>query len=99
VTLIYSASDTSEVIHPLEDMASTDWNTYLSNTETANCPITSCTLFEAGCSTPLTSPISMGALPFDVTALKNDPVGYTQDMCIECTNGAQTVQIDNWSLE
>jgi hypothetical protein len=99
VSLLYSSSDLSDVIHPSSGMSSSDWDSYLTNSDTSNCPITTCSLFEAGCSTLLSSPVSMEAsTPWDVTALTNFPAGYTQSMCVECTNGAQTVQIDNWSM-
>ena len=78
VSLTYSSSDSSDRIYPLSSMSSTDWDTYFANTASSNCPITSCSLFEAGCSTALTSPVSIGSTsPFNVIALKSDAAGYT----------------------
>ena len=80
-------------------MSSTSWDSYFSNTDSTNCPVTSCTLYESDCTTVLSSPVSIGSsTPWDITALRNTLAGYSQTMCISCTNGAQTVQKDNWSL-
>ena len=40
----------------------------------------------------MSDPISIGSSPdWDVSALKDDTDGYTETICIECTNGLQTV--------
>jgi hypothetical protein len=88
----------TQVIYPISSTW-TSWDSYFSNTDTTNCPITSCTLYESGCSTALSSPVSIGgSSPWDVTALLNQMNGYSQSMCVSCTNGAQTIQKDNWSV-
>jgi hypothetical protein len=72
VSMTYSISDSDDVIYPLSSMSSTDWNTYFSNSDSTNCGITSCSIFETSSSTSLTTPISIGSsTPFDVTALKS----------------------------
>jgi hypothetical protein len=98
LTYDLDVGETSAQIYPTTSTW-TDWNTYFGNTDTNNCGITSCTLYESDCSTALSNPVSMaGVSPFDVTALKNVLAGYSQTMCVSCTNGAQTVHKDNWSV-
>jgi hypothetical protein len=98
VTISYDTSTTSVVIYPITSTW-ISWDNYFSNTDSTNCPITSCILYESGCSLILSTPISIGGLsPWDITALKNVLGGYSKTICISCTNGAQTVQKDNWSV-
>jgi hypothetical protein len=81
------------VIHP-----SSDWDTYF-NTDSTNCPIISCTLYDSDCITISTDKVTMeSSSPWSVTAMKNEIAGYTKTMCVKCTNGAQTVTRDNWVL-
>ena len=92
ISMTYSISDSDDMIYPLSSMSSTDWDTYFANSDSTNCGITSCSLFENGSSTALTTPISIGSsTPFDVTALKSDIAGYSLTISIQCTNGAQIV--------
>jgi hypothetical protein len=50
----------------------TDWNTYFSNTDTSNCPITSCTLYENDCTTAMSGDVFMdSSTPWLVEMLRN----------------------------
>jgi hypothetical protein len=76
-TLDFDMSSPTEIIYPTSD-SWTSWNVYFSNTDTTNCPITSCSLFESGCSTSMTNPVSIGgSTPWLVTARRDDTDGYT----------------------
>ena len=39
--------------------------------------------------------------PFILNILTNysSPIGYTDTMCIECTNGIDTLKVDNWKVK
>lgn len=43
----------------------------------------------------------MGSEPFDIDVATNNtsPTGYTETMCIECTNGFDKVRVDKWSVK
>jgi hypothetical protein len=69
-------------------MISSDLDTYFANTDTVNNGITGCTLYENDCSIEMIDPISIdSSTPFDVTARRDIPEGYSETICIECTNG------------
>jgi len=89
ISLTYASGSTStiNIITPWSD-----WDSYFSNTETSDCPITGCTLYESDCSTVMSSPISIGvSSPWDIFANIAIPAGYSETLCVECTNGSQTV--------
>ena len=69
-----------------------DMNTFFVNADSTNCAITSCTVFLADCSSAYTSGlISMASSsPFAMTANRNEVGGYTETVCVSCTNGADT---------
>jgi len=64
------------------------------------CPISSCTLLAQGCMLPYSTgllDVSILAAPpntISVNQMKFD--GSNVHMCVECTNGVQTLQADNW---
>jgi hypothetical protein len=95
VTLAYDSG--SESINIISG-AWTDWDTFLSNSDC--CPIiTSCSLFEQGCLNAMSSPVSMeSSSPWVINAENDWDAGYDQTLCVTCTNGVQTIQVDNWSV-
>jgi hypothetical protein len=101
-TLTYEASG-SEVIKPSNSYSTMD--TLFTNTDTDNCPITSCTLYDAGsCGTGTFSgaaDITIGSTaPFEITASKGVAAGYTYNICVQCQtqDGEDTAVADNWSV-
>ena len=74
------------------------------NTETSDCPITACTYSDAGlcgsgtfsASADLTDDPSN---PWKVSAINTNQAGYEHSICVTCTNGQQTVEMDNWSFK
>ena len=36
--------------------------------------------------------------PWAVFASKDYTMGYDEIVCVQCTNGAETIQKDNWSI-
>jgi hypothetical protein len=96
VSVSYHSSTTSEEVNIISS-SWTSWNVFFSNSDTTNCPITSCSLYESGCSTEMNDPVNMGdSTPWDMTAEKDRTAGYSQSLCVSCTNGAQTITIDDW---
>jgi hypothetical protein len=82
-TFTWDVNSGTENIYPVSSSSWTSWSTYFSNTDSANCPITACALYESGCSTALTSPVSIASSsPWLVTAEKGIVAGYTQSMCV-----------------
>jgi hypothetical protein len=72
-----ASASNSVVIYPVIS-SWVSWNTYFSNIDSTNCPITSCSLFESDCTTSLSSPVSMeSSSPWSVTAMKNEVSGYS----------------------
>jgi len=79
-----------------------EWNTYFQNTDETNCPITSCSLWEAG-SCGVTSFVSTNvyiesALPWRIYSEENVLAGYSHSICVRCSNGQQDVDSDNWDI-
>lgn len=77
------------------------WDSYFSNTDTANCPITSCNLYtyDAAGSTCEANVLSdprisiSGTSPWVISVSKAYSNGYTIRFCLQCTNRAQTKTI------
>jgi hypothetical protein len=73
-------------------MTSSKWGTYFSNSNPNFCGISQCSLYEDDCTTAMSDPISMdSSSPWDMKARKDIDAGYTQIICIECSNGVQRV--------
>ena len=73
VTLTYTAGASAEAISP--DSTTSTWDPDTVFSSTAGCPITSCTLYESGCSTAY----SGSDLTFSmtsITAVKTNTAGY-----------------------
>ena len=63
----------------------TTWDAFFSNTDTTNCPITSCSIANSGsCGGSLTgTEASLGSSsPWDVSMEVDVPIGYTKHICI-----------------
>jgi hypothetical protein len=89
-TLIFDAVTTTESVG--------DQSVFFENADGLNCPITSCSILAVGCGTaypPGELSIS-GSFPFTVTSNKNVLVGWTETVCIECSNALQTITFDNY---
>ena len=79
----------------------TTWDALFSNTDTSNCPITSCSIADSGnCGGTLTgTEVSLGSSsPWDVSMLVDDPVGYTKTICVQCVNADDSVDLDSWVI-
>ena len=76
-----------------------DYDVFFGNYDAAVCGITSCTLYNPGCSTAYSgSYLSLG-VSGDKFTLKADRTyipGYTETICYSCTNGLQTINEDNF---
>jgi hypothetical protein len=69
-----------------------DPEVYFSNSDSLNCPITSCSMYEGDCSTPRIDTVIMAASsPWAIAAAQNIIWGYGLTPCSSCTNGVQTV--------
>ena len=72
---------------------------FFKNTGEESCAATSCTLKAVGC----TEPYSSTMLTAEGTSITNKNVdktialaGYTENVCVSCTNDQQTITIDNF---
>jgi hypothetical protein len=78
------------------------WTDFFQNSDTTNCPVTACTLYASPCPTAYATTYSSGKQlmsgisPWGITANKNILAGWTETVCISCTNGAQTIIKDNY---
>lgn len=77
------------------------WTSFFQNNDATYCPVLSCTLKNAGCSTTYTgSDMSIsGTTPWVITAVRNNLAGYITTVCVECTNGRQTITQDSLRVE
>ena len=88
--MTYSTAPSSQIVG--------DWTTYFTNADTTYCPITSCSLKNAGCGGAFSGAqlsIPSAASPWSVSANKNVVAGYNEKTCVECTNGDQIATLDN----
>lgn len=77
----------------------TSWDDYFSNTDSSNCPITECSLYESDCSTGFSGDVFIdSSTPLLVEMLRNQINGYSHSLCVKCTNGAQTVEKNGWDV-
>ena len=80
------------------------WDTFFANSDAANCPVTSCTLYGFDCSTAYatayTGPeMSVAAsTPFVITAMNDNAAGWTEAVCVSCTNGAQAITYSTFTV-
>ena len=80
-----------------------DWDSAFGNTDVTNCAITSCSLYDNDCSTPLSSSDiyfsgSLSSGDLFVYAKRNVEAGYSLTICVVCSNGDQDIQLNNWSV-
>ena len=81
-----------------QDITPSDWNTYFSNTDSTNCPITECGIHAhddcqdgASTKTSANSNVWMStSSPWTLTMSKQEVNGYNDHFCIRCTNGGDT---------
>ena len=82
-----------------------DWTTFMTSTSSPTCDPTSCTLYGAGCSTAYATAYPggktsiAGSTPWAITAARNENAGWTETICVLCTNGQDTQQTDNFYLQ
>jgi len=113
---IYESVDCTEWISPIdpppEDLklrfdreaapsaAITGMDYFFTNEHPACCPLTTCSLLEAGCSTPLRTNFLKVApeSPFGVTALLDHKEGYNHTFCFSCEHADGAVQFDGYSV-
>jgi hypothetical protein len=95
VTVGYSASVPQEVVNFDPDVV-------FSNTDTANCPITECTLLDEDCLTPSSGSQTdlsfVGSPPMTLSVSKASILGFFFTICISCTNVLQTELISSWKV-
>ena len=71
-----------------------DWTYLFENLDYVNCGVvSSCSLKTDDCSGPYTpGEITMAASsPWAITATSTDRNGWTETICVECTNGPSTI--------
>jgi hypothetical protein len=97
VSFDYDSVSVPETISLTSSWTSLD--VHFGNTDTTCCPITSCLLYENDCITPMSSPVSMeGTSPWGIEALKDLSAGYTQTLCVKCSNGDQEIEVNGWTI-
>ena len=95
VTLAYEAGSTAESISP--DSSTSTWDPDTVFSSIAGCPVTSCNLYNSGCTT-LFSGSDVTLSLTSITAVKTNTAGYNYPLCIRCTNGSDTQDLDNWRV-
>jgi hypothetical protein len=77
------------------------WTYYFANSQSSACDPTTCTLWGVGCSSAYSSvypsgKITMaGSSPWGFTSVKNVMAGWSEYICLKCTNGQQTINYDS----
>ena len=66
------------------------WTIFVTNADTTNCAITSCVLKESGCGSAYSAGELTITSPWTVTANQNVQAGYSEPVCVSCTNGPDT---------
>ena len=78
-----------------------DINTLLDSQDFMNCPLT-CTILEQGCTDPFLGSFAdisfVNSPPTSVSVAKTNMVGFHYTICMSCTNGFQTVGVNNWRI-
>jgi len=74
-----------------------NWKKVFYNSDSSNCPVSSCKLLQKGCSGEYagTNLKFEKVAPFDIKAKKNVEKGYDETVCISCTNGKAVVTKNN----
>lgn len=81
-----------------DEIVSADWKVFFNSTDEANCPVVTCDLHEANCFAALNpqsnvyldesvSKFHNNSSAFAIYAKTNVRKGYTQSVCLSCTNG------------
>ena len=76
------------------------WSSFFKNSDETNCPISSCSLLEPGCSQPYTktSLAVSSSAPFVVERGLAVTAGVAEKVCIKCKNKDQEITSDNFSV-
>ena len=61
-------------------------STYFVNKDATKCPVTQCVVRDSTCQKPLENVSAAKVSPFSLTAINNLSKGYTQDICLTCSN-------------
>ena len=77
----YNSGGTSSSI-----VIAADYETVYTHVQKNDCPLSSCSVFDSGCSVALGSTdVSLGSTPtFSLTASEVNPLGYTLTLCYKC---------------
>jgi len=76
------------------------WTDFMQNSDATNCGITSCLIKRPACNAAyVPGELSIaGSSPWAITANQNIQAGYTETICVECTNGAEIQIYDNYII-
>ena len=66
------------------------------NSDSKNCPITKCALKQKGCKSDYIGK-NLKIKGKEIEAI-NFMSNWAEDVCVECTNGKQTIKYDNWKV-
>ena len=80
-----------------EDFEMDDTKTPPVATTTKRCEIKTCKVLAAGC-IDATDKLFVGASKLNFVASQDQPKGYSESVCISCTNGAATMTHDNFRV-
>ena len=100
-----SSSIMPDFIHGYQDGAPNEdisLDGFIDNQDFMNCPL-SCTILEQGCTDPFLGSIAdisfADTSPISLSVSKTNALGFKYIICISCTNGFQTVEVDSWSVQ
>ena len=98
-TLSVISSPTSSAIEgyntsPNTITVSTSWSNFFQTSDSTNCPITSCSLSLRGCTGSPTYSSMSSSSPFGITSQRNVQAGYTEQLCVTCTNLQDSINYD-----
>lgn len=66
---------------------------FLASSDKINCPITSCALKEKDCVGSYKGSIALSTkAPFEISGNSNQEKGWSEDVCLVCTNKDETKQ-------
>ena len=79
-------------------------DTFFANTDSVNCPLTSCTLHAAGAcagsaSTSTDVTLTQSGSSWTLEAITNSISGYVENVCLRCQNRDQIIDVDNWKFQ
>lgn len=88
--------DVTEIV-----LAKDGFTGFFQNNRESQCPIQKCTLLESGCKKPYEGQnVKMGeSAPYTISTQYNKILGFSENLCIQCTNGEQIVDQDEFKIE